>query len=197
MLFIIISVIIVLIICLFLFVPFQLHILYQKDVVINKMDVKIKYLFFTFHLVPNKQKKNKTLSEKEEQKKSTLSFDDVKQILKQFEKNFNLIKEDIIDILHFLMRHAVVIQTIRVHLNIGLDNAMTTAMSVGTANALIYNILALIHQYSNIQNWDVNIIPDFDQKHFDVETECILKIKNVHIMIIAIKGLKLYFKLKK
>ncbi len=198
LLFILLSVIIVIsvIICAVLFVPFYLQVLYKKDAVLNTVDIWIKYMFFSFKLTPRKKKKKDKLEKKDGSKKK-MSFESVSDGVKQFVKKFEIIKDDIADVFSFLANKAVHIESLKIGANIGLDNAMHTALCVGSVYAAAYNVLGLIHRYSNIREWNINAAPDFDQKRFDLEAECILKIKSVHIMIIAIKALKIYFKFSK
>lgn len=195
--FVLLSVIILLVVLffIFLFVPFYLEAFYTKDAVTNTVKLNVRYLGMTFSLIPKKSKKK--IKQPQEEDSQSFSFDTFKQGFDVFHEKFNDIKDDIIDILKFLSRRAVFFKQLKLRIQFGFEDAMATGITKGLLDGMLYNLVGLLYRYVRIEDWSIETVPDFEHPRFDIETQCILKIKNVHIMIIAIKGLKLYFKLKK
>lgn len=74
---------------------------------------------------------------------------------------------------------------------------MYTGILHGIICGVVYNILGVVHSHSTLKKHSVNITPDFDNVCHSIHFNCILKLKNVHIIFILIKGIKIYKKLKK
>lgn len=70
---------------------------------------------------------------------------------------------------------------------IGLEDAALTAVSVGAAWSLKYNILSIISQKSAIQKVNIDVIPNYSNIIFQVDLNCIIRIKIVNIIITALK----------
>ncbi len=197
--FLILSVIIVLIITLIaivLLVPLTIEVEYKKNVTENKVTAKVKYMGITIDLL-KRQPNQKHKADKPQKEAKKLSFSEVKQAIEKGSDIFSEIREDIVHILEYLSRRAVRVNLIKLHIVFGFDDAMYTGMMTGLLNGVAYNVLGLLHHHLTIQKWDVVIQPDFYTARFDIETQGILKIKNVHIMYIGVKMLKLYFKARK
>lgn len=70
---------------------------------------------------------------------------------------------------------------------IGLEDAALTAVSVGVAWSLKYNILSLISQKSSVKKVSIDVIPNYSNIIFEVDLNCIIRIKIVNIIITALK----------
>lgn len=198
------SALFLIIITLILYIPLRLEIIYDSEP--GKNQAKIKYMFFTFYLYPKKSKKNHTKdkdkneekNKKDERKnKEEISFDKEKKRIENYITVFNKIKGDTVKILRYAAQRAVVFEKIGVKIHFGFDDAMHTGIFTGILNGFVYSVLAVIHQNSTLKDMDVAILPNFEETCFDSHCECILHIRNVHIIIIAFNVLKIYKKIQK
>lgn len=74
---------------------------------------------------------------------------------------------------------------------------MSTGIATGTLYGTIYNVISFLNNAFGVEECDVKVNPDFEKKHIDISSKCILKIRNVHIIIVFFKVLKIYFKITK
>ena len=102
-----------------------------------------------------------------------------------------------VDILHYASEKEINIRKLTFFLDFGMKDPMNTGISTGAIYGVIYNMLALLNNAFEVEECDVKINPDFERKHLDITSQCILKIKSVHIIIIVFKVLKMYFKITK
>ena len=183
-------ILVILIFAILLFVPFFIVVEFSKKDDKKSFDLKIKYLFFCIKIKDKKaEKRKKTIKEKEDS--------DLMKKIKKGIKVFKEIEDDVVDILYYASEKAIKIRKLTFFLDFGLSNPMNTGISTGAMYGVVYNILAMLNNFFKIEECDVKINPDFERKHFDIESGCILKIKNVHIIIIVFKVLKMYFKITK
>ena len=186
----IIIALILLIFAVLLFVPFFFVIEFSKKEDKKNFDVKVKYLFFN---IKTKEKKNEKPDETVKEKDNTTLTEKVKNGIEIFKEN----EDDVVDILHYASEKAVKIRNLTFCMDFGLSDPMDTGISTGAINGIIYNVLALLNNFFEIEECNVKINPDFERKHMDISSRCILKIKSVHIIIIVFKVLKMYFKITK
>lgn len=159
----------------------------------SKFNINIRYLFFNMKMNPKKTP-GKKVNTKEKSKKEELP------LMEKIEKGikvYKYIEDDIAEILIYASEHAVKIKNIQFYMNFGLKDAMYTGILTGTSYAAVYNIIALLSNNIAVEKCDVKITPDFEKQHVNIHSRCILKVKNVHIMIIVFKVLKMYFKITK
>lgn len=194
----IILAVILLIIAALFFVPTYVMLEISKEGEKNTFDVKIKYLFFKMKM--NAKNSPGKKSEKKEDRKEKTEEKEELPVLKKIEKGIEIykyIEDDVEDILSYASEKALTIREITFSMDFGLSDAMYTGIVTGSAYATAYNIIALLNNIFTVEKCDVKINPDFEKKHLDIYSKCILKVKNVHIMIIVFKVLKMYFKITK
>ena len=159
-----------------------------------KNKLVFKYAFIKIVLSPKEKKKNKP-SKKE---KKQFSFSQAKETFKYIKRVYSECKHDIALILKYAGKHAVKIRQLDVNVKFDFENPMNTGIATGTINGVVYNALALIDNTVGIDKHDVQIEPLFlNTKYFNGKIYSIVKLKNVHIMIILIKLAKAYFKIRK
>ena len=214
----IILLIILAVIAIILLMPVRFELDYNKDELSDNASVVVKYAFIKYSIYPKKEKKEKSESdskseavtdseavekaensEKKEfkEKKESFSFKRMKSELEGFLKFLNSIKSDCIKILSYAAKHAVIIDKIAYSSEFGFDNAMHTGIFTGIYNGAVYSVLGVIHHNSHLRAMDINLQPVYGKKCFNYRFSCILRIKTVHIIIIAFKVLILLRKIKK
>ncbi|HLR34378.1 MAG TPA: DUF2953 domain-containing protein [Tissierellales bacterium] len=69
---------------------------------------------------------------------------------------------------------------------VGFNNAATTAISTGTLWSIKYNVVAFFFRDKPIEDFFINVVPEFNKNKFNTEVICIIKTKVVHIIIIGL-----------
>ena len=182
-----------LIISVILLFPVRVYIAYHKDENETVSTVDVKYMFIKFRVYPDgKPKKTK---EKPEKKK--ISFEEKKTKLNQYMRIFEGIKADVIKIIDYATSKAMIVEKIGVDIDFGFEDAMHTGMFTGLLNGFVYGILGIIHHRATLKEMKVNIQPIFGSPCFKTHIDCILRLKNVHIIVVAVNVLKLLRKMKR
>ena len=176
-----------------LMLPVRLFVDYKKDDVTSEKSFVIKYLFLSFKLFDEKNKPK----DKPKQEKKPLSFDEKRDKVSKYIKIFEDIKDEAAEILDYASNKALVFEKIYTDIEFGFEDAMHTGIFTGVLNGFVYGVLGFIHQHSNLLDMRVNIQPVFDRPCFKVKAGCILRLKNVHIIIVAINILKILRKIRK
>ena len=179
-----------------LLMPVRIFLDYKKDETTNETSMVIKYMFFKFKVLGDKKKK-KPKKEKEPKEKKSTSFEEKRETVSKYIKIFEETKDDAAEILDYAARRAVVFERIYTNIEFGFDDAMHTGIFTGVLNGFVYGVLGFIHQHSTLSDMRVNIQPVFDNPRFKVEAGCIVRLKNVHIIIVAINILKILRKIRK
>ena len=180
-----------------LLLPVRLLVDYKKDDVTNETSFVIRYLFWNFKLFKNKYKEKKKPKEKPKEEKKPVSFSEKRDKVSKYIKIFEDIKDEIGQILDYAAQKAVVFEKIYTDIEFGFEDAMHTGIFTGVLNGFVYGVLGFIHQHSRLLDMRVNIQPVFDNPSFKVQAGCILRLKNVHIIIVAINILKILRKIRK
>lgn len=189
----VILVCVLILICIWLFSSVYLEISYKKNEICANGEVWIKYLFLKKKIMPAKTKDKK----EKEQKQKSESFETYRKKTADILHIFSMIKKDILDILRYCTKHMIVIKNLTFDFEYGLQDPMYTGILNGIFYGAAYNILSLVYHNANVEKFDINIKPNFDKVCHRLDTNCILRLKNVHITIIMVKTVKLYFKLKR
>lgn len=187
--------VIIMVLILLLFIPSELLCTFIWNEYERKTEIKFKYLFFKKVFFPIKSKKK---SKENKYNKKKYTFNDVKTKYFEFKSYYKEIKDDVIGILNYARKHAVTIKETDVFVKFDCDDPMNTGINVGIINGVVYNILGFIDRTVSINKMKVNIIPLFENRnYFDISVNGIVKIKNVHIMYMLIRAIKIAFKIKK
>jgi len=216
----IIFLIILAVIAILLLIPVRFEIVYNKDELQNDASVVLKYAFIKYSIYPEKPKKSKKkhkteadekskeVDEKSEKpentekkeikyKKEHFSFEEKKAELEGFLKLFKELKHEIVKILSYTLKHAIVIDNITFHSEFGFDDAMQTGIFTGIYNGAVYSVIGVIHHNAHLRAMDIKLQPNFEKKCFGYRFSCIARTKTVHIIIITFKVLILLRKIKK
>lgn len=178
-----------------LLLPIRLLLDYKKDETTNETSLVLRYGLWKFKLFD--QDKEKPKKDTEQQEKKTFSFEEKRDKVSGYIKVFEETKDDVAQILEYASSRAMVFEKIYTDIEFGFDDAMHTGIFTGVLNGFVYGILGFIHQHSRLLDMRVNIQPVFDNPCFKISAGCILRLKNVHIIIVAINILKILRKIRK
>jgi len=181
-----------------LILPIRILLDYKKDENKNEVSLVLRYAFLKFNIFDNEKKKKPKEEKTEEPKeKKPDSFEEKRDKISRYITIFEETKDDVAKVLDYTASRAVVIEKIYTDIEFGFEDAMHTGIFTGVLNGFVYGVLGFIHHHSNLRDMKVNIQPNFDSPCFSVEAGCIVRLKNVHIIIVAINLLKILRKIRK
>ena len=190
----IILIIIMLVLAVALFAWVTIEIDFKKNELNKSAEIWIGYLFFKKKVYPPKHKSvNKKKEQSKQQSGDAKYIDYVKRMLKSFE----ILKDDIVEILRFCSDKMIRIKSIEFDFAFGLEDPMYTGLANGLIYGTVYNILGIIHNNTRLESCHVDIAPDFERVCHNLRFHCILHLKNVHIIVMVVKAAKMYGKIRK
>ena len=107
----------------------------------NNGSVIIKYAFLKFKIFPNDkveeevENEEETTDKEEKQEKS-----DILGIITLIKEVYKQLKKDILNLLDYIICHAIKIKELNVSSKFGMGNPMYTGIATGAVNAGVYNI---------------------------------------------------------
>ena len=140
-----------------------------------------------------KQTKKKKVSQKgdtQNKKNKSYKISDVINI-------YNVFSEDIHKLIEYSANNALVFKNIDIRIDYGTGDAATTGITYGIISGIIYTLTGIIDSVCGVQSKSIQLSPDFFNSLFTADCGCILRLRNVHIIIIAIKFLLLMSKIRK
>ncbi len=187
---ILIILIVVAIIVLLLFLPITIEYAVSYD---GNFKSKFLIRFFGFkNELSNKKEEKKPKKEKEKKKISQIIED-----MKYYKKLFKTFKSDISMILKYAKDKGIKIKKASIDIAFAGKDAMQTGIFTGIVNATSYNMVSVVQRTVGIEDWSVNVEPDFHKDAFvDAKIHCILNTKFAHIIVVLIRFLKIYLKHK-
>ena len=161
----------------------KIYVKYDNSEFVN--DYKIKYGFITI-----KKKKQKSHNETETDsapKKKTKNKPS--NIIRFIKTNIKDIKRLISDVLKYTSKKLVRIEMLSLKSHIGTDDAMNTALSYGSASAVLYNSLGALEKQVKIKHMDIDFQPDFTQEKIFIEFTSIIRTKIYNVFGLAVLAL--------
>lgn len=186
------AIILILLVCLFA-VPIRLSISFKKASAGSDLYAYVKIGFKKIPLFP--REKQSAAPEKQPVKKNESGGsvgDKIKAALEFFRKYNSEIRA----IADYASRHAVRFERIYFHMTYSTADAAATGILCGVINGVVYGLLGAVHQRAELRAADIEICPDFGGQRLELDSECIAKLKNVHIIVITLKFIKLWLKIK-
>ena len=116
--------------------------------------------------------------------------------VKKAKEQYQEVKEVINAIFDHVGRRAEVAD-IFIRCSFGTGDAAYTGMAYGAMWTLISNIYAYLCRYIKIEFPQVELVPLYNEKTFELEAEGIIKMRTVHIILAGLRVLRLYKKHKK
>lgn len=162
----------------------KIYVKYDNSEFVN--DYKIKYGFITI-----KKKKQKSHNETETDsapKKKTKNKPS--NIIRFIKTNIKNIKRLISDVLKYTSKKLVRIEMLSLKSHIGTDDAMNTALSYGSASAVLYNSLGALEKQVKIKHMDIDFQPDFTQEKIFIEFTSIIRTKIYNVFGLAVLALR-------
>lgn len=162
----------------------KIYVKYDNSGFVN--DYKIKYGFITI-----KKKKQKSHNETETDsapKKKTKNKPS--NIIRFIKTNIKDIKRLISDVLKYTSKKLVIIEMLSLKSHIGTDDAMNTALSYGSASAVLYNSLGALEKQVKIKHMDIDFQPDFTQEKIFIEFTSIIRTKIYNVFGLAVLALR-------
>ena len=162
----------------------KIYVKYDNSEFVN--DYKIKYGFITI-----KKKKQKSHNETETDsapKKKTKNKPS--NIIRFIKTNIKDIKRLISDVLKYTSKKLVIIEMLSLKSHIGTDDAMNTALSYGSASAVLYNSLGALEKQVMIKHMDIDFQPDFTQEKIFIEFTSIIRTKIYNVFGLAVLALR-------
>jgi hypothetical protein len=163
---------------------------------INDKDNKItlRYAFLKLQLYPTEKKEKKEDKPKAEKKKERKNIFEIIGILWDLKEE---IKKGISKILYYIISHALTLNELNISAELGMDDAMKTAMIIGWGNAIVYNAIGLLDRFSKLKKWNVSMQPNFEKKIANVGIYCIISTNIAHVIVLGIIVLKVYLNIRK
>ncbi len=174
-----------------LFVPVTLEYVFFYD-----GNMKSKFLIkFLFYKNDFSKKRKQKPSKKEKKPNEKKSISQIIEDVKYYKRLFNYFKRDISLILKYAKDKTVKIKKVSIDTAFAGKDPMQTGIYTGVVNATAYNMVAVVNNSVGIDEWSVNVAPDFNSSAFvDAKIHCILNTKLVHIIVILIKFLAIFLK---
>ena len=159
-----------------------------------KSSFVLRFLFYKKQLTD--KSKNKKKKEKKPKKKKSIS--QIIEDVKYYKRLFKYFKRDISLILKYAKEKTVKIKKVSFDVGFAGKDAMQTGIYTGVVNGGVYNLLGILERTVGVEDWSVNVTPDFHSNAFiNTKIHCILNTKLAHIIVILIKILAIYLKYRK
>ncbi len=110
---------------------------------------------------------------------------------------YKLIWEDIKEILSYTAKNAFRFDNIEFNLTYGTDDASSTGILYGVISGIVYTAVGVLANSGKVKRNEISINPDFHKATLQTKGECIVRLRNVHIIVISVKIIKLLLKIKK
>ncbi len=176
------------------FIPLRLFLEYEKNEDKNESKLLIQYGFLKLTLG---KKPKKTKEKKIKKEKKPLTFEEKKEKIKRYAEIFEEVKCDVKNALSYLTNRGIAFEEITLKSDFGFRDAMNTGIFTGIYNGFVYGILSVVHHNSTLKKMDIILNPTFNKPCFNLKARCILRIKTAHIIVVAIKVIKILIKIKK
>lgn len=110
---------------------------------------------------------------------------------------YKQLKKDILNLLDYIICHAIKIKELNVSSKFGTGNPMYTGIATGAVNAGVYNAVGWIDRRMKLEKWDVSLDADFNNACLDVGVYCKLRTNCLYVLTIGFKTVKVVLKIQK
>lgn len=107
------------------------------------------------------------------------------------------VKKDILNLLDYIICHAIKIKELNVSSKFGMGNPMYTGIATGAVNAGVYNAVGWIDRRMKLEKWDVSLDADFNNACLDMDIYCKLRTNCLYVLTIGFKTVKVVLKIQK
>ncbi len=198
------ALIVILCIILFFFIlllfPVTVYVTFEDE-----LTAKVRYLFFRYKISPQPEKSEEKEKKDNEQEEEKQQKNDIKSKIKGIIEQkglsgfLNIIKEFVsigTGAAKKLFSH-IVINNISVNISVADEDAAQTAICYGYTCSVVYPAMALLVNNMKCKKYDINIVPNFDEKESRVRFKTKAHIQLLFIFSSAIPALYKSFKVLK
>ncbi len=187
---------IVAILCaLVLFLPVRVVIKWYKLSQTARLRVYVKIGFIKIKLYP--EDKKKPPKEKKDKPKEDKPKQKLSERIKGGISLYRLISEDVKEILAYTAKKAFLFEKIHFGFTYGTSDAASTGVLYGVISGIVYSVIGILTNSGKVKKSKISINPDFHKTVLQTKGECIVRLRNVHIIVILVKLIKLIIKIKK
>ena len=159
----------------------------------NVWQLKIRYLIFSYNILPKKNNKNSKNEKNIKNKNSNLK--NVFKLLKNIKNIFNIFFTSAKFIIPKLK-----INLISIFISIAEDNAFDTALKYGKVCGILYPIIKLILDENKPKDYKIKIVPNFDDNKSTLNVDLLFDITIFNLLIcifkVLIETIKYHIKIK-
>lgn len=163
----------------------------------NNGSVIIKYAFLKFKIFPNDKVEEVENEEETTDKEEKKEKSDILGIITLIKEVYKQLKKDILNLLDYIICHAIKIKELNVSSKFGTGNPMYTGIATGAANAGVYNAVGWIDRRMKLEKWDVSLDADFNNACLDMDVYCKLRTNCLYVLTIGFKTVKVVLKIQK
>ncbi len=174
-----------------IFTPIRLFLTFLKKDEDADFKVVLKVGFYERVLYPSEKKPGETKTEEKREKPS------VKDRINSSVELYKMIWEDVKEILLYASKNALKFENLTFSLDYGTGDAAATGILYGVISGIVYGIWGIIGNNAILDSYDIDIRPDYYNTLLCLDGKCIVKLRNVHIIFIGFKVIKLLKKMKK
>lgn len=148
----------------------------------------ISELYLWFVKIPLRRKKKTESGRKdntEEEEPDENSGGGVWRAAYKILSNLDDIKRFVKRIISYVSKHLVKIKKLMFRAELGVDDAMYTALLYGAVSAVVYGFAGVADEYMRLSEHDIELKADFDNPHIYAELETIISTNILHIIIIT------------
>ena len=148
----------------------------------------ISELYLWFVKIPLRRKKKTESGRKdntEEEEPDENSGGGVWRAAYKILSNLDDIKRFVKRIISYVSKHLVKIKKLMFRAELGVDDAMYTALLYGAVSAVVYGFAGAADEYMRLSEHDIELKADFDNPHIYAELETIISTNILHIIIIT------------
>lgn len=182
-----------------LLVPIRLRVYFLWNDDGNRSELTLSYGFLKIKGVGKKKSVGgKVDRSNENSKRAERSY--LKILPRFIKRNYREIKELFAVVLKRMLKRTVKVKKLYINSEIGLEDAMNTALVYGAAAGAVYNAAGLMDRQMRLEKHSIKLHPDFDVPHIFAELEAIISTTALNVILLAAAALKkalpLYKKLK-
>ena len=185
-------------------IPLLLEVSYGMGGYAEKTAVVLHFSIINIRLYPARpdrkkkdKKKKKIKKNKTGKQKEKFKIADLPDKITAVKNGYDILRDDIKKFIAYLVKKRTSFRRIVFSADFGTGDACNTGILFGTVNAAVYGVLGFLHNTFTINNWEINIRPDFNSSHTDIFLLCILKTRPVHIIRMLFDLVKMYIKYNK
>lgn len=139
-----------------------------------------------------KEKKAESSTAKEKPQKS-ISPQKVEALIKMFLS----VRREVFSLIGYVLKKAIKVKELDLHLLLGTGEAMYTGMAVGAVEAFVYNVIGKLTDAKRPDTYNIDIRGNFAEAAFDGDIHITVYTRLVYAYCIVAKALVIFLKMKR